>query len=352
MESIYWVMSWACHRKCAHCYDDRFRPYVGDELETVISEGERAYEKIIGNLPDEMGFVDRDGRRRPGRIILAGGEVLLEGFRQRIFYPALEAIQAKWGASGKARVFVQTTGDLLTDRYVDEMLQLGVWSIAISGFDDYHVGMKGAKREKLRASIDAIMARHGVTKTEIGSPEREESDGRFYLYFGAQKDSWIGELWPRGRAWLNDLSTANYETNFCARHSGAKGFLNVGRAGSEVAIEPNGNVYPCCLKTKSPLGNLMEEPLEEILDSLRGVGFFESLNRGDPAEMALHADMTRDDFRRLSTTLTPKGTRYSNPCIGCDKLFEAKVGSVLREIQAERKARRDQRRANELLTTS
>jgi len=28
MEAVYWVLTWACHRKCRHCYDDRFRPYV------------------------------------------------------------------------------------------------------------------------------------------------------------------------------------------------------------------------------------------------------------------------------------------------------------------------------------
>jgi hypothetical protein len=33
MESIYYVMAWACHRKCRHCYEDRFRPYVRGELE-------------------------------------------------------------------------------------------------------------------------------------------------------------------------------------------------------------------------------------------------------------------------------------------------------------------------------
>lgn len=340
MESIYWVLSWACHRKCVHCYDDRFRPYVRSKLEDVIVEGEAAYAKIISNLPADMSFRDTKGNRWPGRIILAGGEVLLDGFRQRVFYPALEAIQTKWGAAGTVKVFVQTTGDLLEDRYVHEMLKRGVWSIAISGFDDFHVGMKGKKREELRAKIDAMMARFGVKLTKVGSPEREDSDDLFYLYFGAEKESWIGELWPRGRAWLNDLSTATYETNFCARHSGAKNFLNASKAGSEVAIEPNGNVYPCCLKTKSALGNLTEEPFDDILDSLRGIDFFESLNRGDPEGMAVHANISREAFRELSSTLTPKGTKYANPCIGCDKLFEAKVGDLLRDLRDQRRARR------------
>jgi hypothetical protein len=339
MESIYWVLCWACHRKCVHCYDDRFRPYVREELETVIAEGETNFPLILSNLPEDMSHRGADGGRRPGRIILAGGEVLLDGFRERVFFPALEAIRAKWGANGTARVFVQTTGDLLEQHHLEAMLARGVWSIAISGFDDYHVGMTGDRREELRARIDAMMARYGVTKTSLGSPEREDSQGPFYLYFGARPGSWIGELWPRGRAWLNDISTATYETNFCARHAGAKGFLDTGLPGSEVAIEPNGNVFPCCLKTKAPLGNLTEEPLLEILDSLRGIGFFESLNRGDPEGMALDANVSRENFRELSRVVTATGRTYENPCIGCDRVFEAKVRTLLRDLRARRMSR-------------
>lgn len=341
MESLYWVLSWACHRSCIHCYDERFKPYVRGALEEVIAEGEAAFPKIIANLPQDMSFQDAQGNRQPGRIILAGGEVLLDGFRERIFYPVLDAIAAKWGAGGRAKVFIQTTGDLLEDQHLKDMLDRGVWSIAISGFDDFHVGMKGAKREKLRAKIDAMMARHGVRETKLGSPERKQADGPFYLYFGANAESWIGELWPRGRAWTNGLSTATYETNFCARHSGAKNFLEMNRPGSEISIEPNGNVYPCCLKTKAPLGNLTEESLEDILTSLRGIDVFESLNRGDPEGMAEPAGMTREAFRNLSRTLTPKGEPYANPCIGCDRLFESKIGPLLRDL---RSARMEQKR--------
>ena len=77
MESIYWVLSWACHRRCVHCYDDRFRPYVRDELKAVINEGQLAWPKIIENLPDRFAFTDpkNPSRQKIGRIILAGGEV-------------------------------------------------------------------------------------------------------------------------------------------------------------------------------------------------------------------------------------------------------------------------------------
>ncbi len=37
MESIYYVMAWACHRRCKHCYEERFRPYVRAELAGVLA---------------------------------------------------------------------------------------------------------------------------------------------------------------------------------------------------------------------------------------------------------------------------------------------------------------------------
>jgi sulfatase maturation enzyme AslB (radical SAM superfamily) len=147
-------------------------------------------------------------------------------------------------------------------------------------------------------------------------------------------------LWPRGRAWDNDLSTAGLETNFCARQSGAKNFLNLGGAGSEVSIEPNGDVYPCCLKTKEPLGNLTEEPLEDILSSLRGLAPFEALNRGDPARMGETYGWTPERMAEEARTVTPKGTPYQNLCIACDRFHEAVLRPVIRRIRAERMAKR------------
>lgn len=41
MESIYYVLCWHCHRRCKHCYEERFRPYVRDELESVVAEAKR-----------------------------------------------------------------------------------------------------------------------------------------------------------------------------------------------------------------------------------------------------------------------------------------------------------------------
>ena len=90
MESIYYVMTFLCHRKCAHCYEERFRPYNGVELEEVVGESRSNYARIIGNFPDRMTYLDVGDhlRERIGRIILAGGEILLDPVRESVLYPA------------------------------------------------------------------------------------------------------------------------------------------------------------------------------------------------------------------------------------------------------------------------
>src|ERR1700756_4968437 len=58
MESIYYVLCFACHRQCAHCYEDRFRPYLRDGLADVVSMAKRNFPRIIANLPERMTYID------------------------------------------------------------------------------------------------------------------------------------------------------------------------------------------------------------------------------------------------------------------------------------------------------
>jgi len=356
MESIYWVITWACHRKCAHCYDDRFRPYVRGALAGVVDEGLLAYRRIIERLPEDFTYLDPANRnpdgspqRRRGRLILAGGEVLIDAVREPLFYPVLDALNDRYGRNGP-RLAVQTTGDILQERHIAEMLERGVWMIAIASIDDFHVGLEGEKKFALMERVRGMMARFGVEEAAIAAaadhrvnlPAARDfltEDGPFFVFFGAQPDLWIGELWPRGRAWLNGLSTADYASNFCARWSGGRGFLQHGWAGSEVAIEPDGSVYPCCLKTKAPLGNLQEERLTDILDSLKGHPAFEAINAGDPEAMGEYAGWSRQTFKAASHTVNPKGRAYGNLCLGCDAFFQEHLGAVLHSKRAERLAR-------------
>lgn len=344
MQSIYWVLTWACHRKCKHCYDDRFRPYVRDALKAVVGEGQAAHEAIIANLPDDMSWHEpATGTRQRTTLILAGGELLIDGVREELFYPALRAIRARWGDKAP-RISMQMTGDVLTPQILDECLSLGVEGIAIASIDDYHVGMKGEKKFRFMEDLRALMASHGVSEVSLGGakskklnmPEQPETrpDGPTFLFFGAQEDLWIGELWPRGRAWTNGLSNAGYETNFCARWSGGKNFLHLGQAGSEIAIEPDGSVYPCCLKTKAPLGKLTEEKLADILESVGTLAEIQAINRGDPAGMM----ESPEAFRAISSAVDGASRTVENMCIGCDHYFERTLSPKLKALREARLA--------------
>ena len=349
MESIYYVMTWLCHRKCVHCYDDRFRPYVRGALDKVVAESAANASRIIANLPDRMTYRDLDKPRpdgsypeRPGRIILAGGEVLLDPVREAVLYPAIEQIVDKYRDVGGVRVVVQTTGDRLSEKILDEMLNRGIWRVVVSGMDDFHVGHEGEKRDPMIEQLEEMFAAAGMKPSGRRADDTDwiEEEGQIYSIMGAEPGSWIGELWPRGRAWTNELSTADINTNFCSRWSGGRNFLNHGYSGSEVSIEPNGDLFPCCLKTKAAVGNLIEEKLTDILDSLAGHPVFEAINSGRPERMGLTYGWDVERFLAESATETASGKPYRNLCIGCDRFHEKVLGPVIEELKQQRSARR------------
>ena len=340
MESIYYVMAWACHRKCTHCYEDRFRPYVRGGLEAVVAEAEANLFPIIKNLPDRMTYLDHDGGpERVGRIILSGGEALLDATRERVTYRVIEALEKKYRNAGGVRIVVQTTGDLVTAPIVRDLLERGVATISVAGVDDFHVGMEGAERQAaFKARLSEMFEAAGMRPSGQQAPAHpSQLEGEpVYNFFGATPDTWIGKLWPRGRAWQNGLSTATLADNFCARWSGGLNFLNHRYAGSEVSIEPDGSVYPCCVKTKLPIGNLVEEKLIDILDSLAGDSVYQAINAGTPERMGLAHGWTEATFLEKSETVTPQGKPYANLCIGCDRFHQEVLAPVLAAARARR----------------
>jgi len=208
--------------------------------------------------------------------------------------------------------------------------------------DDFHEGFTEARRTELTAHLTDLFEQAGMQRSGLRAAERKWQDepGPVFSFFGATPEAWIGKIWPRGRARQNRLSTATLQDNFCNAWSGGLNFLNLGRAGSEVSIEPNGNVYPCCLKTRQPLGNLVEEPLMDILHSLEGHPVFEAIAMGHPERMGLRYGWDVERFFDRSKTVMPDGSSYQNLCIGCDRFQEEVVGPVLAELKRTRLARR------------
>jgi hypothetical protein len=353
MESIYYVMAWACHRRCKHCYDSRFRPYTRAALGDVVDEAIRNFPRIVDHFPERMTYVDPaeppDRRvERTGRIILSGGESLLDAVRESVTYKVIERLQARYRAAGGARIIVQTTGDLLTDRIVGDLLDRGVHMISIASVDDFHVGMEGPEKQRaFVARLTELFERHGMRPSGASAATRDwrAEESPLYGFFGATPDSWIGKLWPRGRAWENSLPRATIDDNFCNRWSGGLNFLRHRFAGSEVSVEPDGSVYPCCVKTALPLGNLTEEPLIEILDSLAGIPAFEAIDAGQPQRMGVAHGWDEARFAAASRTTLPDGKAYENLCIGCDSFHREHLGPVIAEARARRIAARGAARA-------
>jgi hypothetical protein len=186
--------------------------------------------------------------------------------------------------------------------------------------DEYHDGLeKEEARDRLREKLSRLFLKHGM---EEWTPAPRRPDGRYFHFFGATPEAWIGRLWPRGRAWKNELSTATLEDNFCNRWSGGLNFLDHLHSGSEVSTDPTGNVYPCCIKTKAPVGNPLERKLEKILDSLAGNPIYEAISMGHPERMGIAHRWTVEKFLERSRTELPSGRVYRNLCLGCDAFHE------------------------------
>jgi|GEM_PF-110306 len=322
MESIYYVVTFLCHRQCPHCYEDRFRPYQGGELGRVVAESRSNFRRIIDNFPERMTYLDLADNRREkrGRVILAGGEVLLEPVRETVLYPALEQLRARYRDRGGAELIVQTTGDVLTGKILDELLALDVDVVSVSGIDSFHTGLEQeSARRALERTLTAMFLERSMRPLPT-PPEHQDEDHeqRYFNFFGATPESWIGKIWPRGRAWTNELSTATLADNFCNAWSGGLNFLQRRYSGSEVSIEPNGNVYPCCMKTQLAIGNLLEDKLETILDRLVGNPVYEAISMGHPERMGIAHGWSVEEFFEKSTVTLPSGRLYQNLCIGCD----------------------------------
>jgi hypothetical protein len=347
LESIYYVVTWACNRVCAHCYDARFRPYPDGERSEMLARQAAQMPKIIGNLPHRLSFRDPSDQQpdgtfptRAGRVILAGGEVLLPGVREKLLYPCLTRLRDKYG--GTAETVIQTGGDLLDERVLEELLSRDVWMVSVSSIDAFHHAEGDDRGERLRDRLTRLFEQAGMAPSPGPAESRESADGAraVYEFFGATPDAWIGKLWPSGRAWQNGLSTARYADNFCNQWSGGLGFLSLGSAGCEVAVDPDGKVHPCCRKTAVPYGDLTVEPLADILESLVGKAPFEALTCGAPERMGISFGVSPEDFWKRSVTRTPKGDVFANPCIGCDSVHREFIAEELDRISHARAARR------------
>jgi hypothetical protein len=298
VDSIYWVISRHCNQRCPHCYNDSAPGAPG----LTTDEASRC----IANLP-HPGDVPID------RIIVSGGEVL--AWPDLLFH-SLAALHARYGDATK--LMVQTNGDLLDEPTLDRLLSLGVCRVDVSSMDRYHPKTTLDRREYLTRLLES---RGMVEASSIARTAGAEGRRATYAFWGATEDLWIGPLWPRGRARRLGLSKARPEDDFCARWSGAKGFLDYRGEGCEVSVQL-ADVYPCCPMTCRPIGDLLAEPLLAILDRCAEHPVYRALNEGRPEKMGEYLGIGEDVGIRRTKEL-------GNQCLWCDEFFTKHAPDLL-----------------------
>ncbi len=278
MDSIYWVITHNCNDQCAHCYNQSAPSGRSLSLEEA--------DLVLDNLPEAA----------PLRLILSGGEPLT---RRKLLFHCLQGARDRYGQ--QTQLMVQTNGDLLSERTLDQLLEAGVTRIDIASIDRYHQ-YQGERLE----SLDKLFQSRQLTRDDQGaliSSQRLINPTPTYAFWGANENFWIGGAWPRGRALASGAHQGVApEHNFCGIMSGGIGFLGGQGVPQEVAIQLY-YLYPCCPSTKKPLADLRKQSLANALEALKSHALWQALNRGQPQEMAqsygVSAEQARKEILRL-----------------------------------------------------
>ena len=112
MESIYFVMSWLCHRTCEHCYEDRFHPYYGDESNksSPLPKPTSPASSITCLTAWSISTPATPGTQRPNHSRRRRNHA--RPCRERVLYPGLVQLRDKYRDQGGVELVVQTTGDI------------------------------------------------------------------------------------------------------------------------------------------------------------------------------------------------------------------------------------------------
>ena len=264
---------------------------------------------IVENLPNQC-----------DRIILSGGEPLTERAK---LYAILEALVEKYGDA--TQLMLQTNGDLLTPKRLDEILARGVTRIDIASMDRFHQH-EGRRREE----IEALFQSRGMVsdwQQPLIDKKTVTRPGVSYGFWGANEEMWLGGNWARGRAMETDIWKQDGSHNFCAILSGAKGFLGGTELAQEISIQL-WKINPCCPGTRFPIGDARNERVADVLQRVAGSPIFQALNTGDAYAMGESVGISAETGRARADAL-------QNVCLWCDAFFAEHLADELGHYDTE-----------------
>jgi hypothetical protein len=259
--------------------------------------------QIISNLPENL-----------GRIILSGGEPLAN---KKQLYLILDTLVEKYGKA--FNISLQTNGDLMKPKILDELLEKGVKSFSIASLDRFHKHA-GAKLAPLKELFDSrglvdVMPYITVGVYEEGKRLKVDPSWKTYSYFGANEEMWLGGNWARGRAYEKDLWMQDPLHNFCKIQSGAKNFLGGHTDVIEELSIQLWAINPCCPGTKKAMGDARKEKITDVLLRVKESPVFQTLNNGEPYKMGESIGITE-------AYALERGKATQNICLWCDEFFD------------------------------
>ncbi|MEM1270090.1 MAG: radical SAM protein [Bacteroidota bacterium] len=288
LESIYWVFTQRCNDQCDHCYNNS-----GPKGETISQEDCLA---IVENLPAQL-----------DRLILSGGEPLTE---PRKLHAILDAVQEKY--EGRTQVMIQTNGDMLNERRLDQLLERGISRVDIASIDRYH-RQAGEHIERLIKLFES-RGMSGEETDPLISKDNYVKPVASYGFWGATEDMWLGGNWARGRALQKDIWKRDGTHNFCSILSGARGFLGGTELPQEISIQL-WKINPCCPGTRVPMGDARTEKVSDVLKRVSKSEVFRTLNTGNAYAMGVSLGVSEAHGRERAEAL-------QNICHWCDEFFE------------------------------
>lgn len=282
-QRIYWVPHTVCFFGCEHCHND--------SLMEGIRADKAVIDQIIANLPAP------DSHYSLQEVLVGGGEslmrsqgmeYLIQRFRAR-FPQGPEAILEERRAGGHVILALQTMGFPLADsrgrpvpRNIDYWVNQGVDYFHIASNDIFHERRRpDYPWKELRQNLRDYGTQNGIHFHIYGKgeerlvpsgrvldtlPELEQAGAKLLLNEGYCANAW--------EAANHFLSGADEEYPNC----------------SEVVIDPQGWVHPCCWHELSPgLFSLTDMSFEAGMERARKVSFCHSLDQGDMIKYAQDA---------------------------------------------------------------
>ena len=277
VNSIYFAITNNCNLECAHCFRDSG---PGKKNTTISYEN---FQRVIDNLPKE-----------DTKLTLTGGEIFTEKDKLYGFLEYLNGIKEKYNFRGGKyfEIVLQTNAFwAINESKIEEILReidgFGVNELDVTSDDDYHYaqGIKSENLGKLKHFFwDTRSSFENIVHVDLrGAGVRIMPIGR-------------GKKFEKDNEYINFHSCGN----------------NLNNSRLHLTVNEIGEVFPCCFGVFPLEGNLIEQPLQKIVENALKNPKISALNVNGICELARKDGWDARELEAQIDTLGECGFCYHN----------------------------------------